>query len=84
MLSVDEQGTIVDFKSDKRDLVVKAMNGSDMVQGLLFERLPTYLVTMSRANLQSVRDCHVHADPSPSTSTWPRQPALPADALHFS
>ena len=45
---------MVDFKTDKRSLLVKAINGSDTVQGLLFTRLPGYLTTMSKANLDPV------------------------------
>jgi hypothetical protein len=49
------QGTVSSFKTDKRDIVVKAINGTELLIGLLYEKLPLYLQNMTAPFLNSVR-----------------------------
>lgn len=42
------------FKTDQRDLVVKAVNGTDAIMGLLYDKLPEYLEILKAPSLRTV------------------------------
>ncbi len=50
------QETLDDFKNDKRKLVLDAASVVATIDGLLVDKLPGYLVTMSKVHLDNVRD----------------------------
>ncbi len=47
------QGTIVDFKTDKRDIIADAEGAMKLLHGFLFDRLHVYLRKMAAANLNA-------------------------------
>lgn len=47
------QGTVSDFKNNQRKILADARDGAEMIRGLLFDKLPGYLQTLSASNLEA-------------------------------
>ena len=45
----------MDFRTNQRSYIVKAINGTDTIEGLLFTKLAGYIHTASRTHLDPVR-----------------------------